>query len=165
MDFQAAVELILELEGGGRIVSHPRDPGGLTKYGISLRAHPELGPEGIRNLTKEQAIGIYRAKYWTPLRLSRFSPRLALPLFDAAVNHGIRAAGELLQRALKRLGADLVVDGIMGERTVKAAKSYAPKRVLSVFLVERLRFYRSLETYDVFGAGWEKRIMDIAIST
>lgn len=164
MDFQKAVEFILELEGGGHVASHPRDPGGLTKYGISLRAHPELGPEGIRNLTREQAIDIYRIKYWIPLRLNRFSPRLALPLFDAAVNHGIRAAGELLQKALNHLGAGLEVDGIMGEKTVKAAKSYPPRRVLSAFLVERLRFYRSLDTYDVFGAGWEKRIIDIAIS-
>jgi lysozyme family protein len=58
-----------------------------------------------------------------------------------------------------------VVDGIMGERTVKAAKSYAPKRVLAAFLVERLRFYRTLETYEIFGTGWEKRIINIAIST
>ncbi|MDQ3232263.1 MAG: hypothetical protein M3Q07_10615 [Pseudobdellovibrionaceae bacterium] len=46
MGFQEAVRLILELEGGGRLVSHPDDPGGLTKYGISLRSHPELGAEG-----------------------------------------------------------------------------------------------------------------------
>ncbi len=164
MDFQEAVKLVLELEGGGRIVAHPRDPGGLTKYGISLRAHPELGASGIRNLTMDQAIEIYRSKYWIPLRLSRFSPRLALPLFDAAVNHGLRKAGELFQEALNRLGADLEVDGILGEKTVKAAKSYAPKRVLSSLLAERLRFYRSLDTHDVFGAGWEKRIIDIAIS-
>ncbi len=165
MEFQDAVRFVLEMEGGGRIVSHPDDPGGLTKYGICLRAHPELGADGIRALTEEQAIGIYRAKYWIPLRLSRFSPRLSLPLFDAAVNHGMRAAGELLQKALNRLGAGLVVDGIMGERTVKAAKSYAPKRVLAAFLVERLRFYRTLETYEIFGNGWEKRIINIAIST
>jgi lysozyme family protein len=164
MGFQEAVELVLELEGGGHIVSHPKDPGGLTKYGISLRAHPELGEEGIRNLTVDQAKEIYLRDYWKPLRLHRFSPRMALPLFDAGVNHGIRTAGELLQEALNRLGADLVVDGILGDKTVKAAKSYAPKRVLSALLVERLRFYQGLKTYDVFGHGWEKRIMDIAIS-
>ncbi|HYX35803.1 MAG TPA: glycosyl hydrolase 108 family protein [Oligoflexus sp.] len=164
MDFQAAVELVLELEGGGRIVSHPKDPGGLTKYGISLRAHPELGADGIRNLTAKEAKEIYLREYWNPLKLDRFSPRLALPLFDAAVNHGIQAAGEILQESLNRLGADLEVDGILGEKTVKSTKNYSPKRVLSAFLVERLRFYRSLKTYDTFGSGWEKRIMDIALS-
>jgi lysozyme family protein len=163
MDFQDAVRFVLEQEGGGRIVSHPDDPGGLTKYGISLRAHPELGPDGIRNLTEEQAIRIYRAKYWIPLKLSRFSPRLSLPLFDAAVNHGPRAAGHILQEALNRLGADLVVDGILGEKTVAAVRSYSPRRVLSAFLMERLQFYRSLGNYHVFGRGWDRRIIEIAI--
>ncbi len=164
MDFQSAVKIVLELEGGARLSLHPKDPGGLTKYGISLRAHPELGEEGIRSLTEEQAIYIYRRKYWNPLKVRRFSPRLSLPLFDAAVNHGLRKAGELLQEALNRLGADLKVDGVLGEKTVKAAKSYAPKRVLEAFLVERLRFYKSLESYNVFGFGWEKRILKVAIS-
>ncbi|WP_141732397.1 glycoside hydrolase family 108 protein [Oligoflexus tunisiensis] len=164
MDFQNAVRFVLEMEGGGQIVSHPNDPGGLTKYGISLGAHPELGPVGIRNLTEEQAIGIYRSKYWIPLKLSRFSPRLALPLFDAAVNHGPRKAGELLQMALNRLGAGLVVDGIIGGKTVAVAKSYAPRRVLVAFLTERLRFYQGLENFNVFGLGWQKRIIEIAIS-
>ncbi len=164
MDFQSAVKIVLELEGGARLSSHPRDPGGPTKYGISLRAHPELGEHGIRNLTEEQAIDIYRRKYWNPLKVSRFSPRLALPLFDAAVNHGLRKSGELMQQALNRIGADLLVDGVLGEKTARAAKSYAPKRVLEAFLVERLRFYRSLETYNVFGLGWESRIIKVAIS-
>lgn len=164
MSFQDAVQIVLELEGGGRVSSHPRDPGGLTKYGISLRAHPELGEEGIRNLTEEQAIEIYRTSYWTPLRPARFSPRLALPLLDAAVNHGLGGAGRILQQSLNRLGADLVVDGIIGEKTVAAAKSYRPSRVLAAFLAERLRFYRNLDTYDEFGAGWDRRIIEIAIS-
>jgi lysozyme family protein len=100
MDFQAAVRLILELEGGARIVSHPKDPGGLTKYGISLKAHPELGPEGIRKLTKEAAIGIYRKGYWEPLGLDRFPPGLALPLFDAAVNLGVSSAARVFQKGV-----------------------------------------------------------------
>ncbi|MDQ3234538.1 MAG: hypothetical protein M3Q07_22265 [Pseudobdellovibrionaceae bacterium] len=165
MDFQDAVRLVLEFEGGGRIVSHPKDPGGLTKYGISLRAHPDLGEAGIRNLTEAQAIDIYRQKYWIPLKLSRFSPRLSLPLFDAAVNHGPRAGGMIFQQALNRLGADLVVDGMLGEKTVKASKSYSPKRVLAAFLSERLRFYRGLENHNVFGFGWDKRIIEVAISS
>jgi len=165
MNFQDAVKLVLELEGGGRLVSHPKDPGGLTKFGISLRAHPDLEEDGIRNLTQSEAIAIYRSKYWTPLKLSRFSPRLSLPLFDAAVNHGPRKAGELFQQALNRLGADLVIDGVLGEKTVKASKSYSPSRVLAAFLYERLRFYRSLDTYNIFGSGWDRRIIEIAINS
>ncbi|HYX37161.1 MAG TPA: putative peptidoglycan-binding domain-containing protein [Oligoflexus sp.] len=98
-----------------------------------------------------------------PLRLGRFSPRLALPLFDAAVNHGLRTGIRIFQEALNRLGADLVVDGVAGEMTVKAAKSYSPRRVLAAFLSQRLQFYRRLETYEVFGLGWDRRIIEIAV--
>ncbi len=164
MDFQDAVKIVLNLEGGGQLVSHPKDPGGLTKYGISLRGHPELGEEGIKNLTEVEAIEIYRKSYWNPLKLRRFSPRLSLPLFDAAVNHGLRGAGEILQEALNNLGADLAVDGVIGEQTVKAARSFTPKRVLSAFLAQRLEFYSRLEHYQSFAQGWRKRIIDIAIS-
>ncbi|HYX33249.1 MAG TPA: putative peptidoglycan-binding domain-containing protein [Oligoflexus sp.] len=94
---------------------------------------------------------------------TRFSPRLALPLFDAAVNHGPRTGIRIFQEALNRLGADLVVDGVAGEMTVKAAKSYSPRRVLAAFLSQRLQFYRRLETYKVFGLGWDRRIIELAV--
>jgi lysozyme family protein len=165
MNFQDAVKIVLDLEGGGQLVSHPKDPGGLTKYGISLRANPELGAEGIRSLTEAEAIEIYRKKYWSPLRLSRMSPRLTLSLFDSAVLHGPKTAGEILQQALNRLGSDLVVDGVIGEATVKAAKSYSPSRVLTAFTRERLYFCRDLEHYNVFGFGWDQRIIWVAISS
>ena len=45
-DFDKAFELVIGHEGG--LVDHPADPGGLTKYGISKRAYPNLD---IRNLT------------------------------------------------------------------------------------------------------------------
>ncbi|HYX38834.1 MAG TPA: putative peptidoglycan-binding domain-containing protein [Oligoflexus sp.] len=71
----------------------------------------------------------------------------------------------IFQQALNRLGADLVVDGMHGEKTVKASKSYSPKRVLAAFLSERLRFYLGLENHNVFGFGWDKRIIEVAISS
>jgi lysozyme family protein len=165
MDFQAAVRLVLEFEGGGRVVSHPKDPGGLTKYGISLKAHPELGPAGIRSLTEEAAIGIYRKDYWEALGLNRFPPELALPLFDAAVNLGVANAARVFQKALGRLGRDLVVDGVLGPKTVAASKRYPPRTLLSVFLTERLAYYRRLEAYETFGFGWDRRIIEIALAT
>ncbi len=161
MIFKDAVEFVLDQEGG--FSSHPADPGGLTKYGISLRSNPELGEAGIRNLTREQAIEIYRVKYWKPMKLSRFTPRLALPMFDASVNHGPKKAVELLQRALNTLGAGLDVDGIVGPNTIAASKKYSPRRVLKAFLVERLKLYKKQETYGIFGLGWETRLIDVAI--
>jgi lysozyme family protein len=165
MLFKDAVQHILDLEGGDLLVDHPRDPGGLTKYGILIRAWPELGREGIANLTEEQAIAIYRRHYWDVIGIDRLPERLRLAVFDSAVNQGPDTAAELLQRALCRLGAKLHVDGDIGPRTLAALRNYPSSMVLSSFLLERLRHYEGLKTFKTFGFGWKKRIIEIAIAS
>jgi lysozyme family protein len=164
MDFRNAVRIVLELEGGDRLVDHPKDPGGLTKYGISLRAYPKLGRNGIMRLTEADAIAIYRCDYWDRLGIDRLPDRLKLPVFDGAVNHGQKTATKLLQRSLRELGANVHVDGEFGPRTTASANAQNEKRLLVTFLLRRQQLYRSLEGYNVFGFGWEKRIMEVAIS-
>jgi lysozyme family protein len=165
MKFEDDVRIVLELEGGGRLALHSKDPGGLTKFGISLKAYPQLGRSGISDLTEDKAIAIYRRDYWDVLRIDRLPPRLRLALFDTAVNCGTKAAVEILQRALRMLGAQVAVDGNLGPLTFGIIKKYPAERVLIHLLLERQRFYRSLETYSVFGLGWEKRILKVAISS
>jgi lysozyme family protein len=164
MDFKNAVRLVLELEGGGRLALHPRDPGGLTKYGISLRAYPQLGREGIMRLTGADATSIYRRDYWDLLGIERLPDRLKLPVFDGAVNHGQKTVVKLLQRSLRELGANVHVDGELGPRTAAAVNAQDEKRLIVTFLFRRQELYRSLESYNVFGFGWERRIMEVAIS-
>ena len=53
-------------EGG--LVSDPDDRGGMTKFGISQRAHPELD---IPNLTKEEAKQVYFEDYWVGGHVNR----------------------------------------------------------------------------------------------
>ena len=62
MEFPQAVDIILSIEGD--LVDNVNDPGVITNFGISLRAFPELGRQGIINLTKEKGIEMYREKYW-----------------------------------------------------------------------------------------------------
>ena len=66
-DFERAIPIILTLEGGDRpdggYVNDPEDPGGETKFGIAKKFNADVD---IKNLTRAQAIEIYRAKYWTP---------------------------------------------------------------------------------------------------
>ncbi len=164
MDFRDAVRIVLDLEGGDRLVDHPRDPGGLTKYGISLRAYPQLGREGIMKLTEAEAIAIYRRDYWDSLDIDRLPGRLRLPVFDGAVNHGQKTVVKLLQRSLRELGANVHVDGELGPRTAAAVNAQDERVLLVTFLLRRQQLYRSLESYNVFGFGWEKRIMEVAIS-
>lgn len=161
--FDEAFEQIIRLEGGAKITDDPRDPGGLTKYGISLRANPALGAEGIRKLTKAKAKVIYRANYWDPSRAQDLPDLLRLPIFDAAVNQGVTGSAKLLQRALNELGFKLEVDGKLGPMTLAAAKKAQTTELTAVFLRQRIIAYRQDRNYDRYGAGWERRVLMVAL--
>jgi hypothetical protein len=87
-NFDKAIEFTLQWEGEGGKAS-PGDPGGMTKWGISQRAHPEVD---VANLTREQAIEIYRADYWDRLGCGGLDAPLDVALFDTAVNVGVNRA-------------------------------------------------------------------------
>jgi lysozyme family protein len=60
---------------------------------------------------------------------------------------------------------DVKVDGVLGPKTAAAAVRVPPRSLLAVFLTERLRYYRALETYETFGFGWDRRIIEIALAS
>ena len=75
-NFQDALQITLRWEGG--LVDHPADPGGLTKWGVSLRFLRAIGVDlngdgtvdgrDIRSLTHEQRDAIYRDHFWDRCR-------------------------------------------------------------------------------------------------
>ena len=91
-NFERALKFVLQHEGG--LVEDPRDPGGVTKYGISQRAYPHLD---IRKLTVEQAREIYLRDYWIRAGCDALPWPRDLLVFDTAVNLGIRRAREFLR--------------------------------------------------------------------
>ncbi len=158
--FDKAVEIILKKEG--YLSDDPRDNGGLTKFGISKRAYPNLD---IANLTVEQAIDIYRRDYWEAARCDRMPWPVALCVFDSAVNQGVRQATRMMQRALK-----IPDDGSIGPRTMAASTlaSHNPKEFLARFMAARAVHYAGLSDFPTFGSGWMYRLFAVhhdAIST
>lgn len=121
-----------------------------TKYGIAAHAYPHLD---IRNLTLEQAKDIFHRDYWLPIRGDDLPEVIAIEVFDAAVNHGVRRATLLMQRALK-----VADDGIIGPVTLAAAKSIHPAVFIARFNGERLAFYTDLDTWSHHGRGWSRRV-------
>lgn len=146
--FQRAFELVIGHEGG--YVNDPRDPGGETKYGISKRANPDVD---VRNLTLAQAQWIYRQRYWLPLHADAMPEAAAIQVFDAAVNHGIKPAVRMLQRAL-----GVPVDGVIGPVTLNAMLSVDDARFVAHFAAERLSYYTDLAGWDTYGRGWTRRV-------
>lgn len=154
--FQAALDLVLEHEGG--YVNDPSDRGGETKYGISKRAFPDLD---IRNLTREDAARIYKAKYWDAGRFGRINDEaLACRAFDLAVNCGTGTAVRLLQQAVNLLATSvtLEVDGRLGARTAAAINGYRhPKALLAALKYLAAQRYINLRQ-PRFLAGWLNRL-------
>lgn len=152
-NFGRAIPILLEEEGG--LVDNPRDPGGLTKYGISQRAYPHLD---IRNLTTDQASDIYARDYWPACGAEQVPWPLCLFVFDHAVNAGAGAAIKVLQRAVHT--AD---DGKLGPATLAAVQRADQRALCRAYNVERMRYYMSLSTFSTFGLGWLGRVASVAL--
>lgn len=173
-----ALGFTLQWEGG--FIDDPRDPGGATKYGISLRflrgLVPELGDidgdgdvdaEDVLSLDLAGAVELYRTQFWQPLGCDGMPRRAALALFDAAVNLGRRRAVCAAQVALRRLGCSrLAVDGIIGPRTLAGIAAHGGGVDLAMALsIERCRVYRDLCVRNVslrrYLPGWLNRTLSL----
>ena len=147
--FDKAIKVILKHEGG--YVNHPSDPGGETNYGISKRAYPSLD---IAKLSEHDAKVIYKEDYWDKIRGDDLPEGLSLVIFDMAVNAGIKRAIKLLQGILR-----VKKDGIIGPKTLGSIEGRDIKELIYLYSIERITYYTSLSTFNVFGKGWIKRVI------
>lgn len=157
---------LMEHEGG--YSDDPRDPGNWTggaqgvgvlkgtKYGIAANTFPTLD---IRNLTREQARGIYRVRYF-PEVFETLPPGIAWALADAAVNSGMSRAVKWLQQVVAA-----TPDGLFGPATLRAVQSAiqrrGPAEVRAHMLAERALFMASLSTFPTYGRGWFRRLFSL----
>ena len=148
-------DLVLEHEGGDKITEDPRDPGGLTKWGISQRAHPNAD---IRSLTREQAHAIYDRDYWRRIRGDDLPLSVGLMVFDMAVNQGVSAACKALQRAL-----GVSPDGVLGPVTLNALRGRDSASLCEEIAILRINRYLSLDnkTEETYERGWIARTIRI----
>jgi lysozyme family protein len=157
--FHQAVELVLQHEGG--FVDHPRDPGGATKFGITREtlSRARGGPasvEDVRELTRAEAVTIYRRLYCDVLRADEMPSGIDLAVFDLAVNSGPVRAVRMLQAVLR-----VTADGIVGPVTLKAAWRADPPETIRRLTRDRLGFLGRLASWPVFGRGWRRRVLAV----
>lgn len=162
MSFEDAFAVVVGLEGGYQ--ADPADPGNWTggavgagicrgtKFGISAAAYPTLD---IAGLTPRAAAALYLADYWRPIAGDGLAPGVALILFDAAVNQGVRKAARILQAA-----AGVGEDGVVGPITLAAARERAP-----VVLIEEIEARRAVAyagDTSRFWLGWFRRLARVS---
>lgn len=116
-------------EGG--YVDDPSDSGGATNHGITEEVARRHGYTGeMRELRAEMAEGIAKREYWNVMRLDEVPWRIAEELFDTGFNAGPVQAIGFLQRSLNGLNRqekdypDLLVDGKIGQRTMRALDTF-----------------------------------------
>jgi lysozyme family protein len=155
-NFSQCLHVVLREEGG--YTNDPNDPGGATNFGITIadlrewRGH-DVTPDDVKNMTKAEALEIYRAKYWNPMQCGDLPDGIDLEVFDFGVNAGIRTSVKMLQLVI-----GVTQDGSVGPITLNAAKAANARSVIQAFSQHRLDYYRSLTgEWPHFGAGWTNR--------
>jgi lysozyme family protein len=142
---------IVAREGG--FVNDPDDPGGATKYGVTIhtmrRLRLDLDRDGdvdmadVRLLTRAQAVEIFIQHYFKKPRIDLLPTVLQPSVFDMYVNAGGNAV-KILQRLLCEFGVPVTVDGALGPKTAQAtAQVYTKARdyLVDAYGIARRDYY------------------------
>lgn len=130
---------IVAREGG--FVNDPDDPGGATKYGVTIHTMRRLGLDltgdgmvdvgDVRALSRAQATDIFIKHYFEKPRIAEMPEILQPSLFDMYVNAGANAV-RILQRLLREMGYGVTVDGVIGPQSIQAARDAARPDAISL---------------------------------
>lgn len=135
------IRRVVETKEGG-YVNHPHDPGGETNFGITKRVADRYSDRLLAagfnwsgkmiDLTIDMAVFIYRNEFWNKMWLDTIvgdNPDVAELIFDIGINVGVKRVIEWWQLVMNALSYrytyfdKLVVDGIVGNKTISAFKS------------------------------------------
>ena len=147
-------EEIIAREGG--YVNDPDDPGGATKYGVTLGTMRRLGLDldrdgrvtaaDVQRLTRAQAADIFMEHYYVRTRVAELPEMLRATVYDMYVNAGSNAV-KILQRLIRDMRIEVAVDGVIGPETIAAARravAAAPARIGDAYGIARRNYYYAL---------------------
>jgi lysozyme family protein len=179
--FLKAYKNTAKWEGG--YVNDPHDRGGETYNGISRKNFPKWEgweivdkiqtnnseKEWKRELVKLDKLvqEIYFESFWKPIRgddIAIIDEKIAMYVYDMAVNHGVKRGVKLFQKALNDCLAvkeEVKPDGVLGDRTVKALIMANPEQLLQTMKDTRHSFFLSIikshKEQEHFKKGWLRR--------
>jgi lysozyme family protein len=157
-NFESSLEHVLKSEGG--FVNNPKDPGGMTNLGVTKATweayvgHP-VSEADMKALTPEKVAPMYENKYWNACKCDDLPAGVDYLVFDFAVNAGPGRSIKTLQKALS-----VPEDGVIGPTTLHNIAIMDRGELIVRFSEAKEEFYKSLKTFDVFGAGWLNRVAE-----
>ncbi|WP_372885092.1 holin-associated N-acetylmuramidase [Shimia sp.] len=138
-------------EGG--YVNDPDDPGGATKYGVTVHTMRRLGMDldgngtvdarDVKQLSRAQAERIFITHYFERPGIAKLPKSVQASVFDMYVNSGSNAV-RILQRLLTAMGFPLTDDGVIGPKTIAAceqAARAAPDHLADAYGIARRNYY------------------------
>jgi len=147
-------------EGGWVLNTIVGDRGKQTFAGIARFFHPDwdgwklidsgdTSSDKLKQLTKD----FYLAEFWLPLFCDQFPFKVSLQLFDMGIHSGKIPAAKTLQLTLA-----VSIDGLIGPKTIQAAKICDQIRFGAIFNAKRLRYLKKLDDWKKFNENWSSRI-------
>ena len=90
-NFKSSLKQVLIHEGG--YVDHPRDPGGATNKGVTLKTFRRFYGKSqtkndLKKITNKQLQKIYKKGYWDKCQCDELPAGVDYVAFDQAVNSG-----------------------------------------------------------------------------
>lgn len=165
--FSLAFATTVGLEGG--LSLDPNDSGNYangklvgSKFGISARAYPTLD---IPSLTLDTAQAIYWTDYWLKARCDALPPRLAVFMFDSAVNNGVGGAIGILQAAVGTVQDGVFGSGTLAHVTNAIAAPNGIDNLCAEFLARRTFKMACLSAWQTQGLGWSRRLCKLPFLT
>jgi lysozyme family protein len=151
------IDRLISREGGARITRDPVDPGGVTKFGISKKAYPELD---IEKLTYEEAKDLYIKDYYFKYHIHLLPEELREMVFDYSVHSGGFIAVSTLQRL-----SGVKPDGVIGPQTLAALKSLSVSDLKRAYAIDRIgyltRQIQAKPSKIKYLVGWVSRVLSL----
>ncbi|HIJ89852.1 MAG: hypothetical protein OEV89_03720 [Desulfobulbaceae bacterium] len=163
-NFDPAFEIMIQNEGGYRLVNVHGDHGGQTYAGIARNSHPNWAgwryidtgdmqhPE-LSTLVRD----FYKSQFWDKIAGEKInSQKVAEAIFDFGVNAGVTTAAKLVQRVVGS-----AQDGSIGPITIGKLNSMEESQFIARYAIAKIARYAEICNKDrsqsKFLLGWINR--------